>query len=108
MKEENKKPVFDIDSLPVEETPRRRTWHAIGGLILGVASWIAVFLFPGGDFSDLQIQIWIVMALALTALILCIKGRKVERGTATVGIVVSGALLLFDIIGLIGCFVFEG
>lgn len=85
----------------------KRAWRSIVGLIMGVALWILVFLLPGGDFNDLQLQSAIVLVLAIFAFTLCFKGRKEERGVSNVGMVVNGALLLFDLIGLVGCWIID-
>lgn len=95
-------PASNDEGTVISHKPKR-AWQGIVGLIMGVALWILVFLLPGGDFNDLQIQSAIVLLLSIFAFVLCFKGRKTERGVSHVGMLVSGALLLFDLIGLIGC-----
>lgn len=110
---DNFRPAWEeLESTPNDEGTMishksKRAWRSIIGLIMGVALWILVFLLPGGDFNDLQIQSAIVLVLAIFAFTLCFKGRKEERGVSNVGMVVNGALLLFDLIGLVGCWVID-
>lgn len=82
----------------------RRSWHGTVGLIASVALWILVFLLPQSSFDALIVQCWVMVALAAGCFVLCFKGRKTERGASMVGMVVSGALLLFLIIGLVGSY----
>ena len=73
------------------------------GLILAVVAWVAVF--SSGAIKSvvgLQIQLWITMAIAVTSLVLCILGRKRDGFVSMIGMIVSGSLILFVVIGLIG------
>ncbi len=79
-----------------------RSWYGVVGMVAAVALWLAVFLMPETSFTGLIVQGWIMVALSVVTLLLCIKGLKSEPGISKVGIVVSGALLLFLLIGLIG------
>lgn len=96
---------IDIDSLTGEPVTKRGQHLAIMGLIASVALWILVFILPGGDFDTLTLQTILLLIPIIGAFVLCFKGRRHEPGVARVGMVVSGALLLFDLIGLVGCIV---
>lgn len=96
----------DADAAHKEETPggHRRQWPSTVAMIASVALWILVFLLPQSSLDALMVQCWVMTVLAALCFVVCFRGRKVNSGASKVGMVVSGALLLFLIIGLVGSY----
>ncbi|MDE7392927.1 MAG: hypothetical protein K2M80_00430 [Muribaculaceae bacterium] len=88
-----------------EEQPgRQRTlsW-SLAGLILAILAWVITFSTGAiKSYVGLQVQLIVTMIVAVVSLLLCWLGRKSNGFVSMIGMVVSGSLVLFVIIGLIG------
>lgn len=97
--------------LPDESRHQKRMLRhgsmAVIGLIISILLWIAVYVVPAMEFDAMVLSCIIMMAMASVAMTMSIKGWKSEHGVAVLGTVISGAFLLFNIIGLIGCFMMK-
>ena len=84
--------------------PEKPAYLSIAGLVLGILGWCALFFLPKStqeDFSDLLVQIYIMLAVSVVAILLSVLGHKRAPGISFFGYVISGALFLFFIIDLI-------
>lgn len=83
------------------EEEEKRPWLSVGGLVLGLLCWLALFVLPKPGFENLDKQLYLMMAITLGAFLMSFFGRRRAFGMSVIGMLVSGGLMLFLIIALI-------
>lgn len=87
------------------EQEEKRPWLSVGGLVLGLILWIALFALPKPGFDNLDKQLYGMLALTVGAFMMSFFGRRRAFGMSVIGMLVSGGLALFLIIALIVVYV---
>ena len=94
------------------EEEEKRPVLSVIGLVISLLGWIALFVLPGSASVDgkdsldkIELQIYIMLAVAIGAFLMSFFGRKRAFGMSVIGMLVSGGLFLFLVIALIVVFV---
>ena len=94
------------------EEDEKRPVLSVLGLVVGLLGWIALFVMPrsvgedgNSSFDKIEMQIYIMLAVAVGAFLMSFFGRKRAFGMSVIGMLVSGGLFLFLAIALIVVFV---
>lgn len=95
----------DEERAALFEKEEKRPWLSVGGLIIGLLGWIALFALPKPEFENLDKQIYAMLAVTVAAFLMSFFGRRRAFGMSVIGMLISGGLALFLIIALIVVFV---
>lgn len=95
--DEERAALFDEDE--------KRPWLSVGGLVVGLLGWIALFALPKPGFENLDKQLYAMLAVTVASFLMSFFGRKRAFGMSVIGMLVSGGLALFLIIALIVVYV---
>ena len=86
------------------EQEEKRPLLSVVGLVIGLLSWIILFILPSGEEHIVK-QICLMLAISAGAFVLSFFGRRQAYYMSVVGMVVSGGLMLFLLIALIAFYV---
>lgn len=82
------------------EQEEKRPLLSVLGLVIGLLSWIILFILPSGEEHIVK-QIFLMLAISAGAFVLSLFGRRQAYSMSVIGMLVSGGLMLFLIIALI-------
>lgn len=85
------------------EQEEKRPLLSVLGLVIGLLSWIILFILPSGEEHIVK-QIFLMLAISAGAFVLSLFGRRQAYSMSVIGMLVSGGLMLFLIIALIAIY----
>ena len=86
------------------EQEEKRPLLSVIGLVIGLLSWIILFILPSGEEHIVK-QICLMLAIGAGAFVLSFFGRRQAYYMSVIGMLVSGGLILFLLIALIAFYV---